>query len=206
MTTIEKSIDVNVPVRTAYNQWTQFESFPRFMEGVEQVVQVDDTLTHWVTRIGGVAREFDAQIIAQHPDELVAWNTVGGPPHGGVVTFQPIDQATTRVSLAMRYEPDTFAEKAGTALGVVDNRIGGDLKRFKEFIEKRGHETGAWRGTVGMENAPAAPPTSPIQAQSANPAPPTTPIPQQMPNQPPETDPVLGDMPGVAPEDYRGES
>jgi uncharacterized membrane protein len=172
-------------VRTAYNQWTQFESFPQFMEGVERVVQVDDTRTHWVTRIGGVTREFDAQITAQHPDELVAWNTVGGPPHGGVVTFQPIDQATTRVALSMQYEPDTFAEKAGTALGIVDGRITNDLKRFKEFIEKRGHETGGWRGDVGQ-------------------APPTTPIPQQLPQQPPETDPVLGDMPGVRPEDYRG--
>ena len=184
MTTIEKSIDVNVPVRTAYNQWTQFESFPQFMEGVERVVQVDDTSTHWVTRIGGVAREFDAQIIAQHPDELVAWNTTGGPPHGGVVTFQPIDQAVTRVALAMRYEPGTFTEKAGSALGLVDNRIAGDLKRFKEFIEARGRETGAWRGDVGMTPPPMQP----------------------MPDQPPETDPVLGDMPGVAPENYRDPS
>jgi uncharacterized membrane protein len=185
MTTIEKSIDVNVPVRTAYNQWTQFESFPRFMEGVEQVVQVDDTLTHWVTKIGGVSREFDAQIIAQHPDELVAWNTLGGPPHGGVVTFQPIDQATTRVALTMQYEPGSLTEKAGTALGVVDSRISGDLKRFKEFIEARGRETGAWRGEVSM-----TPP----------------PMPEPLPDQPPETDPVLGDMPGVEPENYRGES
>jgi uncharacterized membrane protein len=187
MTTIEKSIDVHVPVRTAYDQWTQFESFPEFMEGVERVVQVDDTRTHWVTKIGGVAREFDAEIIAQQPDEMVAWNTVGGPPHGGVVTFQPIDQATTRVALAMEYEPDTFAEKAGTALGVVDHRISGDLKRFKEFIEKRGQATGAWRGEVGT------------RAQ-------TDPNPRPMPNQPPETDPVLGDMPAVPPEDYRGQS
>ncbi|MFC0548600.1 SRPBCC family protein [Kutzneria chonburiensis] len=185
MTTIEKSIDVHVPVRTAYNQWTQFESFPEFMEGVERVIQVDDTLTRWETKIGGVFREFDAQIVAQHPDELVAWNTVGGPPHGGVVTFQAIDQATTRVALAMQYEPDTLAEKAGTALGIVDNRISGDLKRFKEFIEKRGHETGGWRGEVSME-----PQTHATQ--------------EPLPNQPPETDPVLGDMPGVAPEDYRG--
>jgi uncharacterized membrane protein len=183
MTTIEKSIDVSVPVRTAYNQWTQFESFPEFMEGVERVVQVDDTRTHWVTKIGGVAREFDARIIAQQPDDLVAWSTIGGPPHGGVVTFQPIDQATTRVALAMEYEPDTFAEKAGTALGVVDLRISGDLKRFKEFIERRGHETGAWRGNVAM-TAPADP----------------------MPKQPPETDPVLGDMPAVAPENFHGQS
>jgi uncharacterized membrane protein len=185
MTTIEKSIDVHVPVRTAYNQWTQFESFPEFMEGVDRVIQVDDTLTRWETKIGGVFREFDAQIVAQHPDELVAWNTIGGPPHGGVVTFQAIDQATTRVALAMQYEPEGLAEKAGTALGIVDNRISGDLKRFKEFIEKRGHETGGWRGEVRMEPQTHA----------------TT---EPLPNQPPETDPVLGDMPGVAPENYRG--
>jgi uncharacterized membrane protein len=153
------------------------------MEGVEQVVQVDDTLTHWVTKIGGVEREFDARIIAQHPDELVAWNTTGGPPHGGVVTFQAIDQATTRVALAMQYEAGTFTEKAGTALGLVDHRIGGDLKRFKEFIERWGHETGAWRGKVDM--TPPADPT---------------------PERPPETDPVLGDMPAVAQEDFRGEN
>jgi uncharacterized membrane protein len=153
------------------------------MEGVERVVQVDDTRTHWVTKIGGVAREFDARIIVQQPDDLVAWSTIGGPPHGGVVTFQPIDQATTRVALAMEYEPGTFAEKAGTALGVVDLRISGDLKRFKEFIERRGHETGAWRGNVAM-TAPADP----------------------MPKQPPETDPVLGDMPAVAPENFHGQS
>jgi len=184
MTTIEKSIDVNVPARTAYNQWTQFESFPEFMEGVQRVVQVDDALTHWVARIGGVTREFDARIIAQHPDELVAWSTTGGPPHGGVVTFQPIDQAVTRVALSMQYEPGTFTEQAGTALGVVDSRISGDLKRFKEFIERRGHETGAWRGNVGM----------------------TPPTVRPMPEQPPETDPVLGDMPAVTPENYRGQS
>jgi uncharacterized membrane protein len=183
MTTIEKFIDVNVPVRTAYNQWTQFESFPQFMEGVDRVVQVDDTQTHWVTSIGGVTREFDAQIIAQHPDELVAWNTTGGPPHGGVVTFQPIDQAVTRVGLTMQYEPGTLTEKAGTALGLVDSRITNDLKRFKEFIEARGHETGAWRGDVSM----------------------TPPSARPMPDQPPETDPVLGDMPGVTPENWRGQ-
>jgi uncharacterized membrane protein len=175
MTTIEKSIDVNVPVRTAYNQWTQFESFPEFMAGVDQVVQLDTTTTHWRTTIGGVTREFDAEIIAQHPDDLVAWNTVEGLAHGGMVSFTSLDHDTTRVELVMHYEPGTFTEKTGAALGVVDGRVAGDLRRFKEFIERRGRATGAWRGDV---------------------APPTTPIPAQ---QPPETESVLGDMPNVRP-------
>ncbi|CAL9553163.1 SRPBCC family protein [Saccharothrix sp. NPDC042600] len=148
MTTIEKSVDVEVPVQTAYNQWTQFESFPEFMEGVERIDQVTATRTHWVTKIGGVEREFDAEITEQHPDERVAWHTVDGPPQGGVVTFHRLDDRHTRVHLQMEYDPQTFTEKAGTALGVVQTRISGDLKRFKEFIERRGTETGAWRGDV----------------------------------------------------------
>lgn len=148
MTTIEKNIDVHVPVEVAYNQWTQFESFPYFMEGVERVIQVDDTMTHWETAIGGVHREFDARITEQHPDERIAWRSVAGPEHGGVVTFHRLDSDTTRVSLQMEYEPETVAEKAGTVLGVVDHRISGDLKRFKEFIEREGKETGAWRGDI----------------------------------------------------------
>ncbi|AHH97977.1 SRPBCC family protein [Kutzneria albida] len=170
MTTIEKSVDVHVPVRTAYNQWTQFESFPYFMEGVERVVQVDDTLTHWETKVGGVHREFDAQITEQHPDERVAWHTVEGPEHGGVVTFHRLDSDTTRVTLQMEYEPETLTEKAGAALGIVGNRVSGDLHRFKEFIESEGHETGAWRGEVqpspqtggGLVDQPAPPETDPV--------------------------------------------
>ncbi|MCO1576302.1 SRPBCC family protein [Crossiella sp. SN42] len=149
MTTIEKSVDVQVPVSTAYNQWTQFETFPRFMEGVERITQVTPTRTHWHTKIGGVEREFDAEITEQHPDERVAWKTIDGPPHGGVVTFHRLDDKTTRVSLQMEYQPETLTEKAGAALGVVEHRVSGDLKRFKEFIEQRGAETGAWRGDVG---------------------------------------------------------
>ncbi|WHT15937.1 SRPBCC family protein [Crossiella sp. CA-258035] len=149
MTTIEKSVDVQVPVSTAYNQWTQFETFPRFMEGVERITQVTPTRTHWQTKIGGVEREFDAEITEQHPDERVAWKTIDGPPHGGVVTFHRLDDKTTRVSLQMEYQPESLTEKAGAALGVVEHRVSGDLKRFKEFIEQRGAETGAWRGDVG---------------------------------------------------------
>jgi uncharacterized membrane protein len=149
VTTIEKSVDVQTPVRTAYNQWTQFESFPAFMEGVDRIEQLTPTRTHWHTTIGGVSREFDAEITEQHPDERVAWRTVNGPEHSGVVTFHRIDDKTTRVHLQMEYEPESLTEKAGTALGVVGHRIQGDLSRFKEFIESRGAETGAWRGEVG---------------------------------------------------------
>ena len=147
-TTIEKSVDVKAPVRTAYNQWTQFESFPKFMTGVDRIEQTTPTRTHWRTTIGGVTREFDAEITEQHPDERIAWRSVDGPQHAGVVTFHRLDEQTTRVHLQMEYEPETLTEKAGTALGVVDHRIQGDLKRFKNFIEHRGAETGAWRNDV----------------------------------------------------------
>ena len=148
MATIEKSVDVQVPVRAAYNQWTQFESFPRFMEGVDRVVQVDDVLTHWETSIGGARREFDARITEQHADERVAWHTVDGPEHGGVVTFHRLDEHTTRVTLQMEYYPDTLTEKAGAALGLVGNRVSGDLKRFKDYMEQQGGEPDGWRGDV----------------------------------------------------------
>jgi uncharacterized membrane protein len=153
MSTVEQSIDVDVPVRTAYDQWTQFESFPNFMDGVERIDQISDTRTHWVTKIGGVEREFDAEITEQHPDERVAWRAVDGPTHAGVVTFHRLDQHTTRVMLQMEVEPEGVVEKVGDALGLVKRRTKQDLERFKEFIEDRGRETGAWRGEV--------PPTTP---------------------------------------------
>jgi uncharacterized membrane protein len=148
MSTMEKSIDVAVPVRTAYNQWTQFESFPRFMEGVDRIDQVSATETHWVTSIGGVRKEFDAKITEQHPDERVAWTTMDGPQHAGVVTFHRLAERQTRVTLQMDYEPDGMMENVGSKLGVVGHRVSGDLKRFKLFIENQGSETGAWRGDV----------------------------------------------------------
>jgi uncharacterized membrane protein len=150
VSTIEKSIDVHVPVTTAYNQWTQFESFPRFMEGVEAVVQETDTRSHWRTKIAGVAREFDAEITEQRPDERVAWRTVEGTGshHGGAVTFHRIADDTTRVMLQMDFDPQTLTEKAGDAIGIVGHRVAGDLERFKTFIESQGSETGAWRGEV----------------------------------------------------------
>jgi len=152
MPTYEKSIDVNVPVRTAYNQWTQFESFPAFMEGVEWVRQLDDRHTHWTTSIGGVEREFDAEITEQHPDERVAWRTTSGPKQAGVVTFHRISDQSTRVHLQLEFDPEGITENIGAATVVVGSTIEGDLARFKGFIESPGGETGAWRGDI-----PAAP-------------------------------------------------
>lgn len=148
MSTITESVDVQVPVDTAYNQWTQFETFPAFMEGVEDVHQVDDTHTHWVTNIGGVTREFDATITEQHPDERVAWKSDSGPTHAGVITFHRLNDDTTRVTAQMDLDPEGFAEEAADKLGVLNRRVKGDMERFKDFIEQRGHETGAWRGDV----------------------------------------------------------
>ncbi len=148
MSTVEKSIDVDVPVSTAYNQWTQFESFPQFMEGVDRIDQTSDRMTHWVTSIGGVTREFDAQITEQHPDERIAWTSVDGAKNAGVVTFHRLDESKTRVMLQMDYLPEGVVENVGDKLGIVGRRAEGDLKRFKEFIESRGAESGGWRGEV----------------------------------------------------------
>ncbi|OLT55234.1 SRPBCC family protein [Cellulosimicrobium sp. CUA-896] len=148
MSTVTQSIDVAVPVRTAYDQWTQFEEFPRFMEGVEEIRQLDATHTHWRTKIGGVEREFDATITEQHPDERVAWNSTSGPDHAGVVTFHKLADAETRVTVQLDWSPEGVVEKAGDALQLDERRVKGDLGRFKEYIESRGVETGAWRGDV----------------------------------------------------------
>jgi uncharacterized membrane protein len=144
---VTESIDVSVPVTTAYNQWTQFTSFPQFMEGVESVEQKTDTLTHWKVKIAGVSKEFDAQITEQTPDQRVSWKSEDGT-HAGVVTFHKIDPDTTRVTLQLDTEPDGVVEQIGDKLGFVRRRAAGDLERFKSFIESRGHETGAWRGDV----------------------------------------------------------
>jgi uncharacterized membrane protein len=148
MSTIEKSVEVAVPVRRAYNQWTQFESFPQFMDGVEEVRQTTDTRTHWRTKIAGVAREFDAEIVDQQPDRRIAWHTTEGPEQGGVVTFEPVTEHTTRVALAMEFAPEGVGEKVADATNLVERRVQKDLERFKEYIESRGTETGAWRGSV----------------------------------------------------------
>ena len=148
MSSVVKSIDVNVPVRTAYNQWTQFEEFPRFMEAVEEIRQLDDKRLHWRAKIGGKEEEWDAEITEQIPDERVAWRSTSGAPNAGVVTFHHLDANTTRVMLQLEYDPEGVVENVGDALGVVSRRVEGDLKRFKEFIEGRGTETGAWRGEI----------------------------------------------------------
>ncbi len=148
MSTIEQSIEVAVPVRTAYNQWTQFEEFPRFMEGVEEVRQVDDTRLRWRTKVGGREQEFDAEITEQRPDERIAWSAKQGAEQAGVVTFHRVDDERTKIMLQLDAQPEGVVEKVGDAAGVLKRRVKGDLERFKELVEARGTETGAWRGEV----------------------------------------------------------
>jgi uncharacterized membrane protein len=154
MSTIEQSIDVAVPVRTAYDQWTQFEEFPKFMEGVEEIRQLDDTHLHWRTKVAGREKEFEAVVTEQRPDERVAWKSEAGAEHAGVVTFHRLGEDQTRIMVQMDVSPDGPIEAVGDALGLVKRRVKGDLERFKELIEARGPggETGAWRGEV---DAPA---------------------------------------------------
>ena len=147
MATVEKSIDVDVPVSVAYNQWTQFKSFPQFMEGVKEVHQLDDTHLRWRAEIGGKEKEWTAEITDQLPDERIAWRSTSGPRNDGMVMFRPSGERTA-LTLRIDYEPDGAVEAAGSALGVVSGRVEGDLKRFKEFVESRGVPTGAWRGEV----------------------------------------------------------
>ena len=149
MAQIIETIDVDVPVSVAYNQWTQFESFPEFLDEVVSLTQVTDTLTRWKVDVGGVEREFDAEITEQHPDERVAWTSTGGDTaHGGAVTFHKLTDTSTRVSVQLDWEPSGLVESVGAALGAGSHAVKKDLKNFKEFIESRGAETGAWRGDV----------------------------------------------------------
>jgi uncharacterized membrane protein len=152
MSTIEQSIDVNVPVRTAYNQWTQFEEFPRFMEGVKEVRQLDDKRLHWRATIGGKEEEWDAEITEQIPDKRIAWKNTTGATNAGVVTFHRLDDNQTRIMLQVEYDPQGMVENVGDMLGVVSARVRGDLRRFKDFIESRGKETGGWRGEIHQPN------------------------------------------------------
>lgn len=150
MESIERTIDVNVPVRTAYNQWTQFESFPQFMEGVEAVTQLDDTHLRWKASFsGGKTEEWESEITEQSPDHRIAWRALGGAVNQGVVTFHHITDDKARVALQLDYDPDGMVETVGDKLGFMKRRVEGDLERFKEFIEARGVESGAWRGSVG---------------------------------------------------------
>lgn len=148
MKTIEKSIEVEAPLSTVYNQWTQFEEFPRFMEGIEEVQQLSDHRLHWRARLAGRIKEWDAEILEQVPDEKISWRSVGGEENSGVVHFRALDADKTQVTLKLSYQPEGTAEKVGDALGIVGGRIEGDLRRFKEFIETRRQETGAWRGEI----------------------------------------------------------
>ena len=148
MSTVEKSIEVNVPATTAYDQWTQFEEFPRFMEGVKSVEQTDDTHLHWKAVIAGKQKDWDAVITEQVPDVRIAWKATDGASNAGLVAFQALSENSTKVSLRMEVEPEGAIESAGAALGVLDRQVDGDLKRFKEFIEAREAPTGAWRGEV----------------------------------------------------------
>jgi uncharacterized membrane protein len=152
MPTIEESIEVNVPVTTAYNQWTQFEEFPTFMKGVDEVRQLDDTRLHWVVSHGGQTHEWDAEITEQRPDERVAWKSIGGKGNAGAVTFHRIDENTTRLMVQIDWETEGMMDQLGSALGSDDRRVKGDLERFKEMIEARGEESGAWRGEVEQDD------------------------------------------------------
>jgi uncharacterized membrane protein len=152
MGTVTEHVDVAVPVRTAYNQWTQFEEFPRFMEGVEQVRQLDDKRLHWRAKIAGKDEEWNAEITEQVPDQLVSWRSTSGAPNDGVVSFEQVAPNVTRVTLQLDYEPEGLVENVGSALGVVSRRVEGDLERFKEFVESRGVATGAWRGEVRQDD------------------------------------------------------
>jgi uncharacterized membrane protein len=156
MSTIEQSTEVQAPLSTVYNQWTQFEEFPRFMEGVEEIRQIDETHLHWVVEFGGSHHEWDAEITEQKPDERVAWRNTEGTDNAGVVTFHRIDDETTRVMVQMDFVPAGIKEKIGDAIGAPDRRVQGDLQRFKEMIEARDGETGAWRGEVKRPDESAA--------------------------------------------------
>jgi uncharacterized membrane protein len=157
MSTIHETIDVNVPVRTAYDQWTQFEDFPRFMEGVERVVQIDDATLEWTANIAGKEESWRARITTQEPDRVIAWEATTGAPNDGEVRFLPLGPDSTRIDLMMVVDPQGPTETAGDALGFVQRRVNGDLKRFKAFIEGRGQATGAWRGELRDDSIRGAP-------------------------------------------------
>ena len=148
MSTIDKTIELDVPVRTAYDQWTQFEEFPRFMEGVTKVKQLDDKTLQWTAKVGGVERTWRAQIAEQEPDRRIAWRSTEGARNDGVVTFEPIGDGRSRINLQLDIEPSDPVEAVGDAIGVVKRQAEGDLQRFKEYIETRRAPSGAWRGEV----------------------------------------------------------
>ena len=148
MSTIEESIEVQAPLSAVYIQWTQFEEFPKFMDGIERITQTDDTHMHWVAEFGGSRHEWDAEVTEQKPDERVAWKNTSGLENAGVVTFHRIDDDKTRIMVQMDFVPEGIKEKIGDAIGAPDRRVKGDLNRFKELIESAGSESGGWRGEV----------------------------------------------------------
>ncbi|QOD94048.1 MULTISPECIES: SRPBCC family protein [Microcella] len=154
MSTVRAEIDIDLPISTVYNQWTQFETFPQFMSGVDVVRQVDDTHTHWEVSLAGVSREFDAEIVEQTPDERIAWNSTAGEEHAGVVTFHRLSDDTTKVTLQLTWEPKGAVERIGSLLQIDDIQIDRDLRSFKDLIEHNGFESGSWRGDV--DRAPDA--------------------------------------------------
>ncbi|MFC8243881.1 SRPBCC family protein [Streptomyces chartreusis] len=153
MSTVKEAIEVHVSLRKAYDQWTQFEEFPNFMEGVDEVTQLDDRHNHWITSIGGVRREFDTEIVDQLADDRITWRTVDGETRQrGSVRFEPLDDMHTRVELTMDVEPTGMAEKGADALGLIDRRVKGDLRRFKDYVESGGADSDGWRGRIRPEN------------------------------------------------------
>jgi uncharacterized membrane protein len=181
--TLQETIEVDVPVSTAYNQWTQFESFPTFMKGVESVEQIDETSLHFRTDIAGVRREYNARITEQLPDRRIAWVSTDKPRNAGTVSFEPIGPEKTRVTVALDWEPEGLVEKAGSAVGADSHQISADLKRFKEFIENRGIETGAWRSAVDRGEVESTDEEAGFAAHAPAPS----------PQRPAGVDPVLDD-------------
>ena len=145
---VEKIVEVNRPLSTVYNQWTQFEEFPLFMQGVKEVRQLDDTHLHWRAEIWGKEKEWDAEITEQEPDKRISWKSVSGAGNAGTVRFEPLDEHRTRVRLVMAYNPEGVVENVGDALGVFTSRVEHTVEDFKRFIEARDSETGAWRGEI----------------------------------------------------------
>ena len=148
MSRVEKSIDVAQPITKVYNQWTQFEDFPTFMGGVDEVEQLDARRLRWTTSVAGVTRTFDAEIIEQKPDEQIAWRTEDGEDHTGAVVFDQLRDNATRVKVVMSYRPENWVEKTADATNVIDRRVQGDLERFKQLVEEQDVEAGAWRGRI----------------------------------------------------------
>lgn len=148
MGSYEHTVEIDRPVRYVYDQWTQFESYPQFMDDVEWVRQTADDMTRWRVSIGGITREYDARILEQHPDEVISWMSIEGPEQGGTVTFVPLDMARTRVTLRMDFDPHGFAEKAGDSLGFVESSVKKSAEEFKRFMESREAPTGGWRGEI----------------------------------------------------------